>query len=725
MYTKTFYPTTSSFSATFVGLLSNSKTFTLKVSDFTGLKDTITKDHIVSKVTLRYNARYTGSDNFIGYGTGDIILYPNSTLLGSGTNGVKFDMQFGTNLKECDLTNAIRDDNLFHSIGLKLGKSILADADFECTVSISNIRLVYEYFGPVTARAVPEDKGTVNLVINNRNTGSVTVTATSIEGYHFSSWSDGNTSNPRTMTVSGSKDFIANIKPNTYTLRFYDSTSGSDVLYDTVTCTYDDVEKLAPPLPERTAPEGYIFNPVGWCPSKTGRIREGTTIIKDFDGEELIQYTSFQNYTSKNNAVFNFYCNFYPKEYYIHYRHFRQNNTTNYTLSTGYRAYQVLSPLKSLPTSKELSQGYKLSNQITSLEGAVDKSITNSWFISSDAMKPGDPTIISIDPNYMGDIDVYCYEVPIVYTVNFHTFDQSGTLLNTKTVKCTYNIPSELPPVLEEQVGKGVAGWYTEPATNIQDWYLEPNSETDIANDTIPPAFPANKVIHAAKDDQATIDLYGYYVPKSYLLEYEWLDNWGQGEPGFELPVPGMWIYGKDPVSIATIPTNFSEYYDVENQGTINWYYKDASGDLVINTQTELSPIYDHNIKFYAKKEPKGRTITVSSNRADWGTAYVRNPKEGNQYEEGDEVEIYAVAADGLTSYFSHWEDGDNHPVRKVKVGAYHKDYKAIFRSLQIFAPVNYPINENVILLVSNDEYILFDRDRLRLISDEEEKNND
>ena len=26
------------------------------------------------------------------------------------------------------------------------------------------------------------------------------------------------------------------------------------------------------------------------------------------------------------------------------------------------------------------------------------------------------------------------------------------------------------------------------------------------------------------------------------------------------------------------------EYYDVENQGTINWYYKDASGNLVINT---------------------------------------------------------------------------------------------------------------------------------------------
>lgn len=719
MRTSKISPNPSSFTRTLQGAGQNKINFILDFSS-SGLYNDLAKDCYISEITLKYKASCTFSGQYSFRPDGNIYIKSTED------EETSIPIEFGTNnTVSVDLTKLRNSNNSFYRIYFQMTKHIFEAADVGLTYTISNVELTYKYIGPIILTSSDSAKGPVSKKLNNISTGSVTIAADTVPGYHLARWSDGNTTNPRTMTVSDAISLTAIIEPNTYTLRFYDSTSGSDVLYDTVNCTYDDVEKLAPPLPERIAPEGYIFNPIGWCPSKTGRIREGTTIIKDFDGKELTQHTRFQNYTQTNNDTLDFYCNFYPKEYYIYYRHFRQNNTTNYTLSTGYRAYQVLSPLKPLPILEALSRGYKLSNQITSLEGPIDKSITNSWFISPDAIKPGDPTIISIDPNYMGDIDVYCYEVPIVYTVNFHTFDQLGTLLNTKTVKCTYNIPSELPPVLEGQVGKGVAGWYTDPATNIQDWYLEPNSETDIANDTIPPAFPANKVINVTKDDQAVIDLYGYYVPKSYLLEYKWLDNWGQGETGFELPVPGMWIYGKDPVSIATIPTNFNEYYDVENQGTIKWYYKDASGDLVLNTQTELSPIYDHNITFYAKKEPKGRTITVSSNRADWGTAYVRNPKEGNQYEEGDEVEIYAVAADGLTSYFSHWSDGDNHPVRKVKVGAYHKDYKAIFRSLQIFAPVNYPINENIILLVSNDEYILFDRDRLRLISDEEEKNND
>ena len=719
MITRTISPTPSSYTRTLQGTGQNGTDFILDFSS-SALYCTLAKNCYISEITLKYKASCTFSKDNTFRPIGNLHI---RTTEDTGTS---ISLEFNTKQEvSVDLTSLRNSDNSFHRIYFHLEKHILEAADVGVTYTISNVQLIYKYIGPIYLTSSDSAKGTVSKKLNNISTGSVTISADIVPGYHLAQWSDGNKTNPRTITVSDTINLTAIIEPNTYTLRFYDSTSGSDVLYDTIACTYDDVEKLAPPLPERTAPEGYIFNPTGWCLSKTGRIREGTTVIKDFDGKELTQHTRFQNYTQTNNDIFDFYCNFYPKEYYIHYRHFRQNDTTNYTLSTGYRAYQVLSPLKSLPTSKELSQGYKLSNQITSLEGAIDKTVTNAWFTSPDAMKPGDPTIISIDPNHMGDVDVYCYEVPIVYTVNFHTFDQLGTLLNTKTVKCTYNIPSELPPVLEQQMGKGVAGWYTEPATNIQDWYLEPNSETDIANDTIPPAFPANKVINAAKDDQAVIDLYGYYVPKSYLLEYKWLDNWGQGETDFELPVPGMWIYGKEPVSIATIPTNFNEYYDVENQGTINWYYRDDSGNLVINTQTELSPTYDHNITFYAVKEPKGRTITVSSNRADWGTAYVRNPKEGNQYEEGDEVEIYAVATDGLTSYFSHWEDGDNHPVRTVKVGSYHKDYKAIFRSLQIFAPVNYPINENVIILLSNDEYILFDRDRLRLISDEEEKNND
>ena len=46
----------------------------------------------------------------------------------------------------------------------------------------------------------------------------VQISATPAYGYHFSSWSDGNTDNPRTITVTKDVTLTANFAPNTYTL---------------------------------------------------------------------------------------------------------------------------------------------------------------------------------------------------------------------------------------------------------------------------------------------------------------------------------------------------------------------------------------------------------------------------------------------------------------------------------------------------------------------------
>ena len=46
----------------------------------------------------------------------------------------------------------------------------------------------------------------------------VQISATPAYGYHFSSWSDGNTDNPRTITLTKDVTLTANFAPNTYTL---------------------------------------------------------------------------------------------------------------------------------------------------------------------------------------------------------------------------------------------------------------------------------------------------------------------------------------------------------------------------------------------------------------------------------------------------------------------------------------------------------------------------
>lgn len=243
------------------------------------MKNRLIKNIIVSKITLEYKATCKKSQEDSFAPGGKIIIEHDN---GSWEMGIDYD---DSKIITRDLTYL--KDKPIKSINFNVGKSMLAAESNIYTFNLSDIKLTYTYFGPVTTGVSDASIGSVNLAVDNYDTGTITVTANPIEGYHFTQWSDGNTINPRTMIISGSKDFTAIIEPNTYTLNFFDSTSGSDVLYDTITCTYDDVEKLAPSLPERTAPDGYVFNPIGWCPSKTGRIREGTTIIKDVDGNEL------------------------------------------------------------------------------------------------------------------------------------------------------------------------------------------------------------------------------------------------------------------------------------------------------------------------------------------------------------------------------------------------------------------------------------------------------
>ena len=175
---------------------------------------------------------------------------------------------------------------------------------------------------------------------------------------------------------------------------------------------------------------------------------------------------------------------------------------------------------------------------------------------------------------------------------------------------------------------------------------------------------------------------YAYYVPKGYQISYHWLDTWGQGE--FALPASGIHVYGRDGLAIETIP-NYEEY-NIDNVGTINWYYyenNDLNTTKLTNNWTTVPSDFAEDRKFYALKTPKGRHITFGVNEESWGKVIVENPKKEDIYEEGDIINVYIEST--KLAYFSHWSDGNRLPIREIEVGGKNTQYIAYFRSNQIY----------------------------------------
>ena len=118
---------------------------------------------------------------------------------------------------------------------------------------------------------------------------TATLTATPNEGYHFVQWSDGNTDNPRTMTIISDITLSAKFTINVYSVRFLDW-NGTEIKGESV--EYQSAA-TAPADPTR---EGYTF--MGWD-KDFSKVTEDMTITAqyqinryqvrflDYDGTEL------------------------------------------------------------------------------------------------------------------------------------------------------------------------------------------------------------------------------------------------------------------------------------------------------------------------------------------------------------------------------------------------------------------------------------------------------
>lgn len=70
----------------------------------------------------------------------------------------------------------------------------------------------------VTVNSANPAMGTVTGTGSVREGRTTQISATANTGYHFTQWQDGNTDNPRTITVNGNVTYTASFAPNTYTI---------------------------------------------------------------------------------------------------------------------------------------------------------------------------------------------------------------------------------------------------------------------------------------------------------------------------------------------------------------------------------------------------------------------------------------------------------------------------------------------------------------------------
>lgn len=130
------------------------------------------------------------------------------------------------------------------------------------------------YFGAlpaytITTQANPADGGMVTGGGTYQEGSSITLTATPNPGYIFDHWNDGNTQNPRTVTVTGNATYTAYFTQNTYTINVYASPTYGGSVTGGGTFHYGETTTLT-----ATPASGYEF--AGWSDANTQNPRTVT-----------------------------------------------------------------------------------------------------------------------------------------------------------------------------------------------------------------------------------------------------------------------------------------------------------------------------------------------------------------------------------------------------------------------------------------------------------------
>ena len=154
------------------------------------------------------------------------------------------------------------------------GTAVSSEATYSFTVTgdrdlVANFSQSLPTYYTINATANPSAGGTVNGAGSYAAGSNATLTATAAEGYDFTGWSDGVTTNPRTVTVTGNATYTAIFTLKTYTITALVNPANAGTVTGAGTYSHGATVTLT-----ATANEGYSFvnwteNNVVYCTNAT------------------------------------------------------------------------------------------------------------------------------------------------------------------------------------------------------------------------------------------------------------------------------------------------------------------------------------------------------------------------------------------------------------------------------------------------------------------------
>lgn len=477
-----------------------------------------------------------------------------STVLGNGT------LHAGNNVSDIYFRAQVSDTSSTWNGKLKTHKVS------SCSLTIDYTPLDYT----ITLATRKGDNGTddnfqpshknhlITGVDNKDGTATITINTSQEQytNYVFDHWEDGSTNPTRTIPLTSDGHYVAIYKPGKYTVNYYDITSGEEVLlfsqdYE-VESSYDTISL---PVYNGVIPEGHGVNPVGWVQNKTGSIRNGTTnmYIEGNLTELMTQYTNFTN-LGTIGEIKNLYFGLYPMQYAINYTKYTQGTMTG-TTTTSYRLYGDGDyTLTNLPSN---TTGYKLTNKMSAAGAPADDTITNSWFVSNEAMNPGDPMITTVSSTLADNITVYSYETPNEYTINYYNFTSGEDVLITSIIY-QYETSQAAPTLptyetIPEGYGINPIGWVNSKEGSIRNgtstMYSGTSTSTVLAQITT--------ISNLSSTDGDVFNYYFGLYPIQYLVNYK---KYTTNSTSNYTPDTGYRIYDNGDYTLIDLPSATGGY---------------------------------------------------------------------------------------------------------------------------------------------------------------------
>ena len=181
-------------------------------------------------ISVTSNATYTATFQVRNY---TVTAVPNNALWGSVTGAGTYAHGASATVEATPATDYhfVRwsNDSTSNPYTFTVTNNVSLTAFFEMDV------INYYDVTVLTDNAV---MGSVSGTASVREGRTTEISATANEGYHFTQWNDGNTDNPRTVTVTADTTFTASFAPNSYTITVLSAdeamgtvTGGDEYLY--------------------------------------------------------------------------------------------------------------------------------------------------------------------------------------------------------------------------------------------------------------------------------------------------------------------------------------------------------------------------------------------------------------------------------------------------------------------------------------------------------------